>query len=156
VVEKISYLRKNITRIFLSSKITWILVKYHKFCKNQQGFHKIQDFCKKMLLILSTACAKPFLFVKCSLPILFLPKFQYLAQRSKVQTLVQGIQKDVVYLGRLSIIVCFLSLSAKAGLNLSPFEIRARNCKLFKEPRNRFPAWAGTTTLFDEPARQPT
>ncbi len=31
----------------------------------------------------------------------------------------------------------------------------ARICKTFKEPRNRFPAWwAGTTTLFDVPARQ--
>ncbi len=33
----------------------------------------------------------------------------------------------------------------------------ARICKLVKEPRNRFPAWrAGTTTLFDVPARQAT
>jgi hypothetical protein len=33
----------------------------------------------------------------------------------------------------------------------------ARICKTFKEPRNRFPAWrAGTTTLFDVPARQAT
>jgi hypothetical protein len=30
--------------------------------------------------------------------------------------------------------------------------LRARICKAFKEPRNRFPAWpAGTTTLFDVP-----
>jgi hypothetical protein len=35
--------------------------------------------------------------------------------------------------------------------------VRARICKLFKEPRSRFPAWwAGTTTLFDIPARQAT
>ncbi len=34
---------------------------------------------------------------------------------------------------------------------------RARICKPFKEPRNRFPAWrAGTTSLFDVPARQAT
>ncbi len=34
---------------------------------------------------------------------------------------------------------------------------RARICKPFKEPRNRFLAWrAGTTTLFDIPARQAT
>ncbi len=34
---------------------------------------------------------------------------------------------------------------------------RARICKPFKEPRNRFPAWrVGTTTLFDVPARQAT
>jgi hypothetical protein len=32
-------------------------------------------------------------------------------------------------------------------------QTRARICRPFKEPRNRFPAWrAGTTTLFDEPA----
>ncbi len=32
--------------------------------------------------------------------------------------------------------------------------IKARICKPFKEPRNRFPAWrAGTTTLFDVSAR---
>ncbi len=32
---------------------------------------------------------------------------------------------------------------------------RARICKPFKEPRNRFPAWlAATTTLFVVPARQ--
>ncbi len=31
----------------------------------------------------------------------------------------------------------------------------ARICKPFKEPKNRFPAWrAGTTTLFDVPARR--
>ncbi len=31
-----------------------------------------------------------------------------------------------------------------------PRETRARICKPFKEPRNRFPAWrSGTTTLFD-------
>ncbi len=35
--------------------------------------------------------------------------------------------------------------------------IRARNCKPFKELRNRFPAWrAGPTILFDVPARQAT
>jgi len=35
--------------------------------------------------------------------------------------------------------------------------IRARICKPFKEPRNRFSAWrAGTITLFDVPARQAT
>jgi hypothetical protein len=34
---------------------------------------------------------------------------------------------------------------------------RARICKLFKEPRNRFPSWRpGTTTLFDGPARLAT
>jgi hypothetical protein len=34
---------------------------------------------------------------------------------------------------------------------------RARICKLFKEPRNRFPAWrAGTITLFVAPARHAT
>jgi hypothetical protein len=33
----------------------------------------------------------------------------------------------------------------------------ARICKSFKEPRNRFSHWrAGTTTLFDVPARQAT
>ncbi len=36
-------------------------------------------------------------------------------------------------------------------------ELRARICKHFKEPSNRFLAWrAGTTTLFDVPARQAT
>jgi hypothetical protein len=36
-------------------------------------------------------------------------------------------------------------------------EVRARICRPFKEPRNRFPAWrAGTTTLFVVPARQAT
>jgi hypothetical protein len=34
-------------------------------------------------------------------------------------------------------------------------QCRSRICKPFKEPRNRFPGWrAGTTTLFDVPARQ--
>jgi hypothetical protein len=35
---------------------------------------------------------------------------------------------------------------------------RARICKHFKEPKNRFPAWrrVGTRTLFDVPARQAT
>jgi hypothetical protein len=34
---------------------------------------------------------------------------------------------------------------------------RDRICKPYKEPMNRFPAWrAGTTTLFDVPARQAT
>jgi hypothetical protein len=37
----------------------------------------------------------------------------------------------------------------------SNFKYRARICKSFKEPRNRFPAWrAGTTTLLVVPARQ--
>jgi hypothetical protein len=32
---------------------------------------------------------------------------------------------------------------------------RASICKPFQEPRNRFPPWrAGTTTLYDVPARQ--
>ncbi len=36
-------------------------------------------------------------------------------------------------------------------------ETRARICRPFKEPRNRFPAWrAGTTTLFVVPVRQAT
>jgi hypothetical protein len=35
--------------------------------------------------------------------------------------------------------------------------VRARICRPFKEPRNRFPAWrACTTTLFVVPARQAT
>ncbi len=37
------------------------------------------------------------------------------------------------------------------------FVTRARTCKPFKEPRNRFPSWrSGTTTLFVGPARQTT
>jgi hypothetical protein len=36
-------------------------------------------------------------------------------------------------------------------------ELRARICKHFKEPRNRFLVWrTGTTTLFDVPAHQAT
>jgi hypothetical protein len=39
----------------------------------------------------------------------------------------------------------------------TPFYSRARICKPFKEPRNQFPACrAGTTSLFDVPARQAT
>jgi hypothetical protein len=39
--------------------------------------------------------------------------------------------------------------------HLYPPPVRARICKPFKEPRNRFSAWrAGTTTLFVVPARQ--
>jgi hypothetical protein len=35
--------------------------------------------------------------------------------------------------------------------------LRARICRPFKEPKNRFPAWrAGTTTLFVVPALQAT
>ncbi len=34
---------------------------------------------------------------------------------------------------------------------------RARICRPFKEPRNRFPAWrTGTTTLYVVPARRAT
>jgi hypothetical protein len=39
-----------------------------------------------------------------------------------------------VEIPRRSIMVCFLSLSAKAGLNLPPFEIRARICKRLRSP----------------------
>jgi hypothetical protein len=36
-------------------------------------------------------------------------------------------------------------------------QVRARICKSYKEPRNRCSAWrAGTTTLFDVPARRAT
>ncbi len=41
----------------------------------------------------------------------------------------------------------------------SPLRLQTQNriCRPFKEPRNQFPAQrAGTTTLFDVPARQPT
>jgi hypothetical protein len=45
--------------------------------------------------------------------------------------------------------LCFI-ISLDAGFSL----IRARICKLFKEPRNQFPAWrAGTTIPIDVPAR---
>ncbi len=62
-----------------------------------------------------------------------------------------------VEIPRKSIIVCFLSLSAKASLNLPTFEIRARIFKLLRIPRIDYKepippgcvAWrAGTTTQF--------
>ncbi len=44
-----------------------------------------------------------------------------------------------------------------AGVYEELLPCRALICKPFKEARNRFPAWhAGTTTLFDVPARQAT
>ncbi len=44
-----------------------------------------------------------------------------------------------------------------AVLHRRYIQARARICKPFMEPRNRFPAWrAVRTTLFDVPARQAT
>jgi hypothetical protein len=43
------------------------------------------------------------------------------------------------------------------ALKETPLMYRARICKPFKEPRNRFPAWpAGTTTLLVVTVRQAT
>jgi hypothetical protein len=45
----------------------------------------------------------------------------------------------------------------QVGIGLLYRPTRARICRPFKEPQNRFPAWrAGTTTLFVVPARQAT
>jgi hypothetical protein len=43
------------------------------------------------------------------------------------------------------------------GIGLSYLPARARICRPFMEPKNRFSGWrAGTTTLFVVPARQAT
>ncbi len=67
-----------------------------------------------------------------------------------------------VYVHEFGFCACILSFNNLTHVNLLIWCLinqpsRARICRPFKEPRNRFPAWReGTTTLFVVPARQAT